>query len=205
MLVPVKTLGAGDGVDAMSRSILSHAPRQRVIRLDAWCEHLRNVLTHAPIPDAVILVLFAHPAPHMTGFAVNRAPNGVRDVLLLGWWQDPNITFEILVAHVCNGAGILRDQAWKTVFPHWVSYDNFIYAFYGTTGADARWARVLDATIDAGVDGGSLRNVADRIRFAYIREMLDIDDAGDAADGDALNFMYFQNALDALATSEDRT
>lgn len=205
MLVPLKGLGTSDGVAAMWHRILGHAPRQRVIRLEQWCEHLRGIFPPPREKTKFILVLFAHPAPQLTGFAVNRAPGSARDVLLRGWWEDPDVSFELLVAHVCNGAGILTDPGWSDIFPLWVSYNEHISAFYDSAGAVERWNRITQATVNASLDGGSTRGVADRIRFAYIHEMVDIDDAGVVADGDPLNFIYFQGALDALRTSEDES
>lgn len=205
MLIPLKDLGVSDGVAAMWHRIVAHAPRQHVFRLEQWCEHLRGIFPPPPQKTKFILVLFAHPSPHLTGFAVNRSPDSPRDVLLRGWWEDPDVAFELLVAHVCNGAGILTDPAWSDIFPSWVSYGDHISAFYDSAGAVERWNRITQATVNASLDGGSTRGVADHIRFAYIREMVDIDEAGVIADGDTLNFMYFQGALDALQTSGDQS
>jgi hypothetical protein len=199
--VPYYQYGNADGVAALGRH-LGHAPRQRIIRLEHWCAHLRDVLVLPSQPTSAIAVLFAHPAPQNTGFAVNPAPRNVREVLLLSWWQDPKVSFEVLVAHVCNGTSILDSPAWRAVFPHWVSYDRWITGIYEGAGG-ARWSRIATATVETGLDGGSMREVANRLKFAYLREMKDIEETGNPVDGDAFNFMQFQNALDALRTSED--
>lgn len=203
--VPLSRLGNADGVATLLPEILKHAPHQRTTVVEHWCRHIRDVLVFPVQPSRAIKVAFAHPSPELTGFAVNRAPDSIRDVLLLNWWEDASIAYELLVAHVCDGAAILRDNAWRTVFPNWVSYDAFIEGFYDSPGAVARWGRIVKATLDAAVDGRSAVSAANLLRLAYVKEMVDMDKLGTAADGDPLNLIYFQGALNALTTSEDHT
>lgn len=201
ILVPDAQQGAADGVAALRPHLEKVLPRKSLVHVSRWCAHFRDAVSMRARPSPTVLVLFAHPAPKLTGFAVNAA--GPRNVLLLTWWQDADVTFDIAVAHVCSGAAILSNSPWSTVFPRWVSYEAWIDGFFETSAAAGRWTRIANATVKAALESHSPRSIANRIKFAYIKEMMDIEDNGNAADGDPLNFMYFQNALDALTTSED--
>lgn len=205
LIVPWTRLGKADGVAALKPEILKHASGQHAIVVDHWCRHIQDALVFPAQPSRAIVALFAHPAPEFTGFAVNRASDSIREVLLLDWWENPTVTYELLVAHVCNGAAILRDNARRLVFPNWVSYDAFIEGFYDAPGAIVRWGRIAKATLDAAIDGGSAVSAANLLRLAYVTEMVEMDQFGSKADGDPLNLMYFQGALNALTTSEDHT
>jgi hypothetical protein len=201
ILVPDEQQGSADGVAALRPHLQKLIPRKNLVHINKWCPHFSDAVQVRPGPSRMVLIMFAHPAPKLTGFAVN--PTGPRNVLLLTWWQGAGVSFDIAVAHVCNGASILSNPPWSTVFPKWVSYEAWIDGFFERPTAVARWTRIADATVKAALDSHSPRNIANRIKFAYIKEMMDIEDRGNAADGDHLNFMYFQNAIDAMTTSED--
>jgi hypothetical protein len=200
-LVPDDTYGMADGVAAIAPHVTNRVTPKRLFRVDRWCPHVTDVVKVKPSADGILMVVFAHPAATHTGFSVNPGPQSARNVLLLTWWQEPKLAFRMLVAHVCNGAAILNTPPWRTVFPQWVSYDGWVGGYYETPVARARWGRIADATLDATADGGTPRSVANRIRFAYIREMVDIEDHGRDEDGDPLTYMFFQDALDTLVVS----
>jgi hypothetical protein len=201
MLVPDDTYGVADGVAAITPHIVRRVTQSRLLRIDRWCPHITDIVSIKTAADDMLIVVYAHPAVKYTGFAVNPGPESARNVLLLTWWQAPTVTFRILVAHVCNGAAILNAQPWRAVFPQWVSYDGWVGGYYETPIARARWGRIADATLDATADGGTPRSIANRIRFAYIREMVDIEDNGRDEDGDPLTYMFFQDALETLTIS----
>ncbi len=78
-----------------------------------------------------------------------------------------------------------------------IGYDAPLSAYWG------RWIEsFLAPAVMAGVEGFRDRepvaHVTDLVRYAWLKVMLELEDRASAADGDTLNFIYAQGALDSL-------
>ncbi len=205
IFVPCNNFQGTDSVMAFIRLLRKQRKRTaRVIILEKMSPHLRNALQEngvSTIPSQVLL--FAHPSQDLNGFSVNpSSATGSSDTLLLRWWEVESEPYDILVAHVCRGAHILRRRAWSRVFPNWVSYDTDIRSFLATSKGTKRWEGVFNAILQEVPKSTEATSVSERLQSVYLIAMADLRDSFDASGGDALNLMYFQACLQSLCTSE---
>lgn len=204
IFVPCLEKGEGDLVAAFWRFVPSRKPRElSVIRVNVMRTQLRDVLVENRLKDRPKRVLlFAHPTKDLNGFSVNSAP-GNTGVLFSSWWEDEGKPYEILVAHVCWGAHVLRRRLWQKTFPRWVSYENEIRSFLASELGTTRWNWVLNQILQEVVKSNDPRSVQERLKAIYLRAMADLRDTYSARDGDIINLLYFQDCLESILSSED--
>ena len=205
IFVPYKGLRGDDSVAAFYRFVNNrHRRKVRIIVVEEMKPHLRDVLQEngiSTVPSRILL--FAHPSQDLNGFLVNPSSRtGLSDILLLRWWEDEDASYEILVAHVCRGAHILRRRPWSRVFPGWISYDSDIRAFLATPHGTKRWEKIFSAILEEVTKSTEVESINERLKSVYLIAMADLRDSFSPSGGDALNLMYFQACLQSLYRSE---
>ena len=127
-------------------------PPCRMLNIDRETEHVRTVLAEYSLdPMPIRWAIFAH--PRVNGFAVNSDTS--EGVLLLRWWTDPEVQYNLFYAHVCRGAEILGRQKWRYVFPSWVSYKDDIGSFVATERGETTWNELFRKIIARMTAGGT--------------------------------------------------
>lgn len=204
ILVPFRDRGEHDVIGALAPYVLGNGrlvPAR--IRIEEAPKHFEDLSRSAGlriIPSRIIL--FAHSALNMQGFAVNPGPDG-GDVLLLRWWQRSEGSYEILLAFVCRGAEILSRPLWRETFPIWVSFRADIQAFLASAKGTELWARIAERIVQATLASRSAMSLKARLESLFSEEMADLWDSLDPKSGDNLNVVYLEKCIDSLSSSED--
>jgi hypothetical protein len=206
LFAPAPPKGNSDAVEALARSIGTAFLRPAIIKVNRALDHFVDAIAVARTsrPTVRRAILFAHPSDGYDGFLmVSDGPGGVR-VTARDWWlskQDGPL--DLLVAHVCFGASVLRKPHWQGVFREWISYDGLLEAYMGSAVGQARWASVAADIIDATVVSASTSTLLVRMRHAYERELVSIVDNPDWSAGDSINLCNFERALKLMTISEE--
>jgi hypothetical protein len=204
MFVPCGKLGNRDLVAPfLGFSQRRLPPEYTLLVCERFIPHISNLCRSVGISVPKRAILFAHSTHDQPGFLVNPDPSTGEELLLLRFWEGRSHRFDILVAHVCHGAGVLRRPLWRKTFPKWVSYERDLPAFLATERANTRWSNVVHALLTAVPRSRRPRAVAARMRAVYEEAIAELYDTYDDRSGDALNLMYLQNHLQSVVSSED--
>ncbi len=206
MFVPWRERGDQDAVAAIIPGLterLKGFPPQLV--LDRALHHLHDALMSLGARFAPRrIVLFAHPTDAHDGFAVNPDRDVGISVLQASWWIGASpVTMDLLVAHVCNGATVLRQPRWSHVATKWISFDCGIDAYLGSAVGRECWIRVAEEVVSAAVNGLDASSVQMRVHRAYVDALIELHDRKDFAAGDTINICNMERALRHLVNSED--
>ncbi len=150
--------------------------------------------------SATLFAFFAHPDDSYQNFAVNLDTAQGKATLTPEWWSSQALEFNMIVAHVCQGARILARPEWKKVFPNWVSYKSDVCAFVRSDADEHLWAGVAKEIVAAAIRDQKASALKNRIRSIYYEKMADVDDGSPTG---RLQAMLFQAAVDALVSSEE--
>lgn len=205
IFVPYRAFGEGDSVAAFMRFVNSrHRRLLDICMVEKMRSHLYEALKESGVAPPARLVLFAHPARGLNGFYVNpNSEEATGDVLLLRWWEvEGRPPYEVLIAHVCRGAHVLRRSPWTRVFPKWISYEGDIRTFLATELGTRRWEKVFASILREAPKSSEIASIQNRLKAVYLNAMADLQDTYNERGGDALNLIYFQECLQSLAISE---
>jgi hypothetical protein len=202
MFIPYLPYGDSDAVAALAPRIRRKIKHRHLhTQLDEFVDSFRSVARQSKLELPSRVVLFAHPCPSHTGFAVNSATSA--ETLRADWWRYPGARYEFIVAHVCRGAEVLRRASYREVFPEWISYREDIEVYTGSPAADERWVQLTDGIIRAAWESESFTSATLRLQAVYTNALAQVYDTKRAEDGDSLTLIHFMGALEALTTSAD--
>jgi hypothetical protein len=203
IFIPHAERGDSDAVDALLPLVrATSSPPVVVLRsaVDHFLEVIRLLRTKRP-PTRV--VLFAHPTDARDGFAINPGRTSDTTVLRPDWWTGGDFPrVSLMVAHVCEGAQILRKSFWRGTFSRWISYECVIEAYVASELGRERWGRIVRGVMEAAVEGGRPTSVLQRIQKSYLDEMIRIDEAPDYSQGDTINLINFERAFQNVSLHE---
>lgn len=197
ILVPRKG-GTGDAISCL-------APAAKKTSSNGHCRfvvnelasHISEVTKAGENCESDSLFLVAHPSKNRVGFA---AAVGLQP--LTPAWFERASRWHILVAHVCEGARILRRPGWQAVFPQWVSYEESLYFFACFERGRILWRQAIDRMVDAAAASEGATDCREKISAVYDGLIEEIEDDMIAEEGDILHAMYFKRAKEALTMSD---
>lgn len=202
MFIPYPPYGDRDAVAALAPRIRRKIKNRHLhAQLDEFVDSFAAVARKCRLELPSRLVLFAHPCPGHTAFAVNSAAG--TETLRADWWRYPGARYEFMVAHVCRGADVLQGASYRQVFPDWISYREDIEVYTGSPAAEERWDQLTDGIIQAVWESDSMISASLRLQAVYRNALAHVYDTRRAEDGDFLTLIHFMGALEALTTSAD--
>lgn len=150
------------------------------------------------------IILFGAADKSATSFLLPQDFPGEDKVLMPSWWNKGNGAFEFLFAYSDRGALVLRQESWREVFPNWISFNDHLYFFLGSYRGRKLWADIFEGLIKASVEGKDVEDIKKKMIAVYMSFMSKIYDSYQAEEGDVLNLLYIQQAMNSLETSKDR-
>lgn len=198
LFVPSKHIGPNDPVEALSARVSAMCSGSPLcLHIDKREPNLASALQRAGGARAPReVVLFAHPSPTRSGFAVNPSDPSRDEPLLPDWWQISDHHFEWILAHVCYGARVLSTESWEGVFPAWLSYSEDIHAFLINTSDIDLWANLGKSIVDAAVTTRTVAALEDRVRAAYYEKIAELKDSWNTRN--SLHKMHLQKAMESI-------
>jgi hypothetical protein len=186
---------AGDAVAALEGGLLANG-RGRESRL-VLREHVPHLsyLKELTVDIVTALVLLAHPSKNRAGFASLR-----QSKVLLPEWFETVKPWNLLIAHVCEGAQVLRRPGWAAVFPRWISFDSPIYCFLCFERGRRLWEGIAESVLRVASRSESIDASLSAIRDVYSEAITAIEQDLHEPDGDILNQMYFLDASEHLVS-----
>jgi hypothetical protein len=202
VFVPSPAQGDADAVAAIAPGISrGKIGRPLFVMIDRVLHHFDEAVQYRSNSWGPIrrIVLFAHPSDAYDGFVTVSEKSDISRVIARDWWVSrQSRKVEMLVAHVCHGASILRKPHWVGVFENWISFDGVVDAYVGSALGRERWCRIAGRTIEATVVSPTAKSLMIRMRHAYENEILSIEDDPDWAAGDVINLCNFERAIKLL-------
>jgi hypothetical protein len=147
------------------------------------------------------MFLVAHPHENGNGLACSDVRLG--RIVLIPWWGDvaSDGRFNLVYAHVCDGARLLSRPLWRGMFPEWVSFDGPVFAVVGTPRGAALWTRTIDRIGKELERRQNAQTLLLAVKDSLLRGMIEMAETYKPDEADVVNLMYLQQCLNNVTHS----